>query len=150
MPITPAALKTELLTDPLALGYAASVASRDDSITAAILNKVRNAISITRSDVTGSEIVDAIDIRDLSASANVLQGSWFESFTQGAQGIALLKPNGNNTRRLDNLLRIMVNTQGSETRLRALAVRDGSRAEQLAGEERYTVTAEQVAVAVTS
>ena len=54
-----AALKTEIQTDPLALGYAANVASGNDSAIAEALNLVRGTISIDRQIVDSHEVIDA-------------------------------------------------------------------------------------------
>lgn len=54
-----AALKTEIQTDPLGLGYAAYVASGNDSAIAEALNLVRGTISIDRKIVDSHEVIDA-------------------------------------------------------------------------------------------
>jgi hypothetical protein len=84
MSITPATLATEINTDPLAYGYAAFVTSGSDGSIAELLNRPRAgtdgkpAISIKRADCAPSEILEAIDVRDLLASpagVNSIPGS---------------------------------------------------------------------------
>src|SRR6185295_668832 len=57
MPLTLAALKTELQTDPTALGYATHVANGTTWQLAAILNLPRAGIAIFRSSIPTWEIV---------------------------------------------------------------------------------------------
>ena len=127
-------LKTELLTDPNLYGYAPLIADTNNPALAAMLNLPRAAIQMPRPDVTPLEILEAIDVTDFIASASqqILQGSWFESLTQFTS-IRILKENGTDTRVLKNIMAILKNGTASETRVRALAVRNGSRIEQLFG-----------------
>src|ERR1043166_27585 len=105
MAFTLAALKSELLTDPSGLGYAASVTSRDDSITATLINLARAAIQIKRADVSSAELVNAIDVADyaslpISPSSSQLSTerrflSWLECVSGLTEGrIRLLNDDG--------------------------------------------------------
>ena len=127
-------LKTELLTDPNTYGYAPLVADTNNPALAELLNRPRAAIQMPRPDVTPLEILEAIAVGDFVAAANqnTLMGSWFESLTQ-YPSVRVLKENGNDTRVMTNIMAILKNGTASETRVRALAVRNGSRAEQLFG-----------------
>jgi hypothetical protein len=127
-------LKTELLTDPNAYGYAALIADTNNPALAAMLNLPRAAIQMPRPDVTPLEILEAIKVTDFvpSAQQTILHGSWFESLTQ-FPSVRILKENGSDTRVMTNLMTILTNGSASETRLRALAIRAGSRIEQLFG-----------------
>lgn len=125
-------LKTELLTDQNAYGYAAMIAAGQLQTIADVLNLVRPEISIPRPDVPPMEILEAIKVTDFVASPNLLWGSWFESITQ-APTVRVLKENGTDTRLMTNLMTLLVNQSASETRVRALASRTGSRGEQLFG-----------------
>ena len=136
MAYTLAQLKSELLTDPAAVGYAANITAGAQGKVAEQINAVNGAILIPRSNVTPQEILEAIRIQDLNATTNVAHGSWFESVMQ-TPAIRLLTTTGTDTRLLNNIMFLLSNGSGSETRLRALATRPGSRAEQLWGE--YTV-----------
>jgi hypothetical protein len=146
------ALKTELTTDPRGYGYAALLAASNWNGVRDALNLARAGIVIRRSNIVARELLEAIDLRDLLASpagvVNItLAGSWLESITQVGDGlIRLLDGAGANTRVKQNLDRLLGNTQGSQTRLNALAVRDGSRAEELWGES-FAVTDGEVETA---
>lgn len=130
------ALRTEIQTDPQTYGYAAYVTAGNDEGVAALLNKVRDgtdgeaAITVRRRDVAPLEILEAIDIRDFTASPGTLSASWFESITQYPT-VRLANDDGSQTRVKNNLDRVLADTQGSQTRLNAIARRNGSRAEQL-------------------
>lgn len=126
------ALKTELQTDPNAYGYAAHIAAGQLADIATKLNLVRPQITIPRPDVPPMEVLEVIKVTDFVASPNLLWGSWFESITQ-APTLTVLKPNGTDTRLMTNLMSLLTNGSASETRVRALATRTASRAEQLFG-----------------
>ena len=132
MPINYSQLKTELNTDPNAYGYAPFIASGADQNLADMLNLPRAAIVMPRPDVNPLEILEAIKVTDFINAPNVLFASWFESITQ-YPAVRILKENGTETRVMTNFLSILVNGSQSEVRLRALASREGSRAEQLFG-----------------
>jgi hypothetical protein len=134
MPINYVQLKSELNTDPNAYGYAPFIASGADQNLADMLNLPRAAIVMPRPDVNPLEVLEAINVADFVAAnaQTILMGSWLESLTQFQQ-IRILKENGSDTRVMTNLMRFLVNGSQSEVRLRALASRAGSRAEQLFG-----------------
>jgi hypothetical protein len=125
-------LQSELLTDPTSLGYAALRTAHNYVGLAAVLNLARAGISFPRPDVTPLEILEAIKVTDFVSNPNVLYASWFESLTQFSS-VRILKTDGADTRVMTNLMTILANGSASETRLRALASRLGSRAEQLWG-----------------
>lgn len=123
-------LKTEITTDPLALGYA----GKSDAEIADLLNLLRATITIRRANIAPNEVLEAIDSRDFETAPNAIHVAWFESITQ-LRTIRLENDDGSATRALGNLRRLLqaADTQGSRTRLAALATRIGSRAEQLLG-----------------
>lgn len=125
-------LKQELQSDPNSYGYAPLIADTNNPALAAMVNLPRAAIQMPRPDVAPLEILEAIKLDDFKTGQNILYGSWFESLTQFAS-VRILKENGTDTRVMTNLMLILVNGSASETRLRALAVRNGSRSEQLFG-----------------
>ena len=127
-----AVLKTELLTDPNGYGYAPLIADTNNPALAELVNRSRAAIQMPRPDVTPLEILEAIAVEDFVTSQTVLMGSWFESLTQ-FPSIRILKENGTDARVMSNIMKVLKNGTASETRIRALAVRNGSRAEQLFG-----------------
>lgn len=133
-------LKTEITTDPTGLGYAA--ASGDIAV-AAILNLKRATIQIRRADITGGEILAAVnveaDVVKASANANTQAQSidqwrqiWFQTVCL-MPAIRLLNDDGTNTQVRTVMLAIITAGSPSLTRLQALQNRDGSRAEQLFG-----------------
>jgi hypothetical protein len=132
MPIDYIALKTELTTDPNSYGYAPLVAVGSCGELADMINRVRNNITVPLASVTPAMLLEAISVDDFIVTANqtILMGSWFESLLQFAN-IRVLKDDGTDTRVLTNIMKILKNGTASETRVRALASRKGSRAEQL-------------------
>lgn len=62
-------LKTELATDPSGLGYATPFAQGSDGKLADLLNQRRGTITLQRSDVAATEILQAVDYADLVAPA---------------------------------------------------------------------------------
>lgn len=152
MPIDDVALKAELQNDPQTYDYAALIASGDDTGLAALLNKIRDgtdgeaAILVRRRDVAPDELMEAIDTRDFKANPSVLEGSYLESVLQ-FRAITLSDDAGADTRTKDNLDRLILNTNSSQTRLNALARRNGSRAEQLFGVD-TTVSSDDIARAL--
>lgn len=126
-------LRTEIQTDPNGYGYAALMSIGDLAGTAALINKPRATIPIPRPDVTPLEILEAINVTDFVSNANSLYATWFGALMDYPQ-IRILKPNGTDTRVMSNILKLLANGSQSETRIRNLASRPGSRAEQLWGE----------------
>lgn len=131
-------LATELQSDPNGYGYAADLASGNDAGLRDKLNLKRDgsnggpAISVRRPSIPRQELLDAIDTRDLKANPSILEGSILESILQ-ADTIALANPDGTVARTRQNLNRLLGDTQGSQSRLAALAIETGSRAQQLFG-----------------
>lgn len=143
-------LKTELLTDPLGLGYAPTVASRDDSITASIINQIRAGILIKRADVSPSEVFHALDLVDLIASPTATMNSYLQSLLTAPYSIRLLNDDGTSTPVQTNVLTLLkTGSTPTKTRLIALQTRAGSRSEQLFGAGTI-VTANDIALALTS
>jgi glutamate dehydrogenase/leucine dehydrogenase len=138
MAVNLAQLKSELQSDPRSYGYAALISAQNWNGVAAALNLIRTganggpAITVRRTDISPQEVLEAIDARDFISNANNLAASYFESVTQSAT-IRLLDDAGADTRLLANLKRAVNNTNQSQDRLQALAVRQGSRAEELFG-----------------
>lgn len=139
MPIDYAALRTEFLTDPNAYGYAPHRLSGNDTELANLINRVRASISIPRPDIQPIEILEAIKITDFVANANNLMAAWFESICQ-FPSVRILKTDGTDTRAMTNFMSILANNSQSEARLRSLASRNGSRAEQLFGVNTFITT----------
>jgi hypothetical protein len=128
-----ATLKQELQTDPTTLGYAPLIAVGDCSSCTKLLNKSRSTIAIPRSDVDPQEIIEAINISDFLTTSTPIENEWFSALLR-LTSVRIFKANGSDTRMLSNVMKLLVNSSGSETRLRELATRNGSRAEQLFGE----------------
>jgi len=145
-PVNLAELRTECLTNPNGYTYTDVTsnttltlsqwyAAEADNIVAEILNLARPGISVIRTDVRTQEIREAIDITDLDSVATGARLAWVQAFLASPEPTQLRRWNGPrttllNTQTMLNLLNSMVNTGGSETRLRAIAIRIGSRAEQ--------------------
>jgi len=132
MAIDLAVLKTELVTDPLGLGYAPKVSKGSCGELADILNKVRNTITVPLAVISAIDLLEAIRVQDFIAGSNQtpLQAAWFQGLLR-AESIRILKDNGNDSQILKNIMTLLVNASASETNVRALASRKGSRAEQL-------------------
>lgn len=159
IPFTLAALKTEITTDPVAIGYNSNndVTNQNWIAIKNKINAVSQSINVPRTDVAASEILEAIDIRDLSypntgtlpAASQPIANSWFESITQ-RDAIRLQKDDGTDTTVIKNIKLLLVAAgQGSQARITALSTRRGSRAEQLFGTG-FVVVEQQVADALTS
>ena len=141
-----AGLRTECLTNPNNYSYTDPFAGTktltqwyqagDDTIVANILNQTRAGITIYRTDVAPDEVKEAVAIAQLTTSATAavssLQAAWLNAFFSGA-AVRLINKSGTDTRVLTNLLAVLTNASASETRVRALGSRTGTRAEQLWG-----------------
>jgi hypothetical protein len=128
-----ATLKTELNTDPNSYNYAQYLGEAfNPPALAAMLNLRRVAIQVVRNDVTAPELISVIQVDEFIVKENqtVLMGSWLESFLQRDPGM-ILNTDGTDGIIMYNLLKVLRNSQPSETRVRALGKRDGSRAEQI-------------------
>lgn len=147
--ISMAALRNEIMSDPLGLGYAVHLAAGNHKALADLINHPRDGASAPPSvpgavagpvilvpeRVAIERIFDAIDVRDVSGSVTAAQLTWLRAFFS-MRWVFLANPDGTNSRTMDNLLRVVTSdTNGSRTRLQALAKRNGSRAEQLFGIE---------------
>lgn len=146
VPFTLELLQAELLNDPSGLGYAPLIVAHDYTGLADAVNLPRAAIVMRRPDIAPLEILEAIAVQDFISNANSLGAVWLQSLL-AYPSIRILKDNGSDTRVMSNILRLLTNGSGSETRIRELASRPGSRAEQLWGMG-FTVTREQVAGAL--
>lgn len=142
MPIDYAALRTEILTDPNAYGYAEHRTSGNDQAIADLLNLKRATIQIPRADISPREIWEQLDMADMPALANNPSSgqqsqerrdlAWLQGLTGLAQ-ISLVNPNGTDTLVRTMFGRLFPAGTGTRTRLLALSTRQGSRAEQLFG-----------------
>ena len=152
-----ATLKTELSTDPRGYGYATNWAAGNDGGLTPIINLIRDGTAGTvptnptaaggtadgkiirfKTSVAPMEIMGVIDVRDFISNANNLQAAWFESLMQITNNLVpLADSQGNKTFVRTNLDRAVGNTNGSQTRLDALAQRFGSRAEELFGTDPF-------------
>lgn len=130
MPLTVQQLKDELVNDPTARGYS----GKPDNQCTALLNEIQAGITIRRTDISPNEVLEAIDTRDFTLTNTTSENSWFESVTQ-LRMIRFTLDDGTDTVVLGNLKRLLQNPggQGSRARVIALAIRAGSRAEQLWG-----------------
>lgn len=143
------ALKSEFVNDPRGYGYSAYWQAGYDGGLAPMINAVRDgsnppanptaaggtangSISRFKTTVSPMEIMGVIDVRDFISNASALQAAWFESLMQiaGAR-IPLADAAGVKTFIRLNLDRAVGNQNGSQIRLDNLAVRFGSRAEEL-------------------
>lgn len=166
-PVDATQLRTECLTNPN--NYSATISGTTQTLTqwyqagadqavADILNTTRAGITIFRSDVAPNDVKEAIAVGQLTTAAAApvaqLQGAWLNAFFNGAP-VRLFTKAGADTRVLANLMALLTNASASETRVRALGSRTGSRAEQLwgctttneAGCEYVTVQASHVSAA---
>lgn len=154
------ALASEINNDPQNYGYAPFKANGADQTLADMLNHVRDgateppagnlgpAVTGIREDfLMVQDLLDAVDNRDFITAPTALEAGLFESLTQ-QRSLRLLDSTGNATRTLGNLRRLFQNPgpQGTRARIDALALRNGSRAEQLFG-ARTTISANDVAAA---
>lgn len=139
-----ATLKSEIQNDPNGYGYAPLVQQGSDNLIKDLLNLKRAAIQVRRTDVSGKELLEAINLADypaLPGSPNAAQLSkerrelaWLTSIV-GLARVRLLNEDDTDTPVVANLKTMFPSPPGSPTRTRiiALAKRDGSRAEQLLG-----------------
>jgi hypothetical protein len=139
MALTLAALKTELQTDPTALGYAPFVATETTWQLAALLNQPRPAIRTFRSDVPTWEVVACTGKAE------------YDALTAGNKQLYQILVSAGTLDGSDSRIRAMFASifaaGATRTALAAMAERDGSRAEQLFG---VAVTSEDCAKALRS
>ena len=126
MPMTRAALNTELTTDPTALGYAALIVKGNDDGCAALLNQIRATITVFRSEVRAAEIIAATVLADHAVLTTGQQLYYNALIALGVLDVtsATLRA---------NLAALFPIASTTRTNLVALAQRSGSRAEQLFG-----------------
>jgi len=136
-------LKTEITTDPQALGYA----GKSDSECADILNLIRATIIIRRDNIMPFEVLEAVDNRDFDTLITAAQIGLLQALA-GQRALRIINDDGTDTRTLGNLRRMFQNPgpQGTRARLVDMANRDGSRAEQLFGTNTF-ITPSDVAQA---
>jgi hypothetical protein len=147
-------LADEYRLDPRGYGYAEDIANGNDGGLMTRGNVVRDGtnlptnptavdgdptgrITVRRATVTRAEILNVIDVRDLT---NIPQGinpnlaaAWMESLLQADQ-IPLTDPDGTVNLIRRNLNRMIGNTNFSQERLDALAMEVGSRNRELFGQ----------------
>jgi hypothetical protein len=146
------ALATEINTDPNGYGYAAWVALGSDGGVADLLNVVRITIDIKRTDISCRELYEAISVADYTAlGANPNAGAlsqerrylaWLTGLVALSR-VRLVNEDGTDTPVMANLDAMFGSATGSYARIHALALRKGSRAEQLFGADTF-ITGEQV------
>jgi hypothetical protein len=114
---------------------AAPYAAGADNVVAQLLAQVRAGITVNRRDIAPVELLDVLDARDFQPNTQVttLAAQYFGALLR-LERIPLTTPGGAKNLIRANLDRAVLNTNGSQTRLDALAVRTGSRFEQLFGE----------------
>lgn len=123
---TPAALKSELLTDPAALGYAPFIASGGDSDLVELLNRVRATVSIFRDDVAASEVLAALVKADWDALA-----AGDKQLFQAIVAAQMLNVTSASLRNM--MAALFPPASATRANLITVASRQGSRMEQLFG-----------------
>jgi hypothetical protein len=150
MSLSTTALKTELQADPVTYGYAALLTAGNHTGICALINKLRDgtdgkpAISIKRSDVSASEVMNAIDVADYAALPTTPTNaqlsterrflSWLGCVCGVPDGrIRLVNDDNTDAPAVKNFKAMFAAGTGTLTRLSALSSRTGSRAEVLGG-----------------
>jgi hypothetical protein len=142
MSINYSTLQTELQTDPTSLGYSPYVANGNDIKLCELMNVTQSGITVRRDSITSKEIVEAIDVADYTAlpgsptAAQLSSERRYLGWMQGAiavENLRLLNDDGSNTPVVSNFLTMFPSGTSTRNRLLTLAVREGSRAEQLFG-----------------
>lgn len=144
IPMTTAALRSEIQADPASLGYAAFVSAGDDSAIASALNLPRAGAGyqIYRNDISQADIIKCIVSVDFKAATQLQMNKLQFLFPPGV----LLDATAANTRQI--ILDIFAGASATTTSaLSAVATRAGSRAEVLFGAGAI-VTSAQVSVAL--
>jgi len=126
MPVNYAQLKTELQTDPTAIGYAPMLSAGDHAGVAAALNLVRQTITIRRDILPAHELFECV----VTAEYNSLTASE-KSRLDTILGMGTVNVKGDNTR--SQLSAMFVAGTATRTNMLAIMDRKGSRAEQLFG-----------------
>lgn len=127
------AMKSEIETDPQALGYSLV----DNALTATLLNDRKVSIQVARGEVPTQEVIDATVFSELSQATNqrlyiILTSR--ETIMITPTIISLVKE-------------IFASGTTSRTQLATLQTRDGSRAEELFGVD-TVITAKDVNTAI--
>ena len=125
-----AALKAELLADPLGLGYAPMLAGGQDSTLAGALNAVRQTIDINRGVIPSYEIVNATTPTEWTALSSAEKQRY-----QTLTGAGQVDSANANVRAAFQAM--FAGGTATRTALTALLTRKGSRAEQLWGAGAY-------------
>lgn len=143
-------LRNELLTDPLAWGYAAVYGGSlptttdvlaGDATVAALLNDSSRGRTIRRADITAAEIWQVLDMADLPAlpgnptstalSQERRDLAWLTGLGAISVPVRLLTADGSDTQIRANLARLFPAGTGTRTRLLVLAERAVTRADEL-------------------
>lgn len=142
MAIDYAALKTEIQTDPAALGYQSSVTAKNDQGIADLINTVRNGATfqVNREPVTVAQFIAKIDPAEFSALTQ-LQVSRLQALFSGGT----LDINEPNTQ--SNMTKIFPAAGATVANVTPFLKRQGSRAEVLFGNG-TVVTSSDVSLAL--
>lgn len=127
MPVTRAALQSELQNDPAALGYAPLLAAGRYGELVDVLNEQRNGITVARDAVPAWEFTNAIEATDYATLTPELRA--YFSFVVAAGQVVV---SGGAVRAA--MRDAFPNGSASKTNLRALWDRRASRAEFLFGQ----------------
>lgn len=142
MPVDYAALKDEIQTDPLTLGYAPNVTAGNHVAIADALNLVRDTIFVKQGIIPTHQLFEAITTADFTALTNAGERRLAMILTMVQVNTA-----GDNTRA--HLLQLFPGATPTHANLIALFDRKGSRAEQLFGAG-ANITPADVALALAS
>lgn len=138
MAITIAALKTEFTTDPTGLGYAAFLANGSDQSLADTINLPRASIQVGNENVGAFQLIGAINHTDFAALTALLLAKLQVLLLPG-----FVDATNANTQAIITDL-VSAASAGTKTAVAALMTRNGSRAEQLFGNNQV-VTIQQAA-----
>jgi len=143
MPVDISGLRTELLSDPLSLGYSGQIAAGSDNGVVAIINQVRTSgFTVFRNDITPREVVNRIVAADFT-TATQIQLTKLELLFQGTPIDATLSGVRTNFQNIfSGTATLLSGFLGS-----GLSQRNGSRAEILFGTG-TNVTSTNVATAL--
>lgn len=142
MAINYAQLKTELQTDPSALGYSALLAAGNHVGVAAVLNLTRAGVTIKRDIIPAHQLFEAITATDYAALTAAEKTRLQIILSMGQVNVR-----GDNTRA--QLAAMFGAGTATRTAVLALIDRQGSRAEQLFGSG-VSISAADVALALAS
>jgi hypothetical protein len=134
-----AALKTELLTDPAAMGYAVHITNGSDHLLAQLLNAPKVGVSVPVGFIPSEQVVAALDGSELNALTSAQKDTLRVYFTP-----ATVDARPGSAPRTYLLALFGVGT-ATRAALVAMVDRLGSRAEELGFEQ---VTADDVSIAL--